>query len=369
MIYLDYASNYPVKKEVLDEFVRVESTYEGNCNSIHSLGRESLAFFHEIDDRMYHILNLDKEKYEIIYTSSASESNNMVTKGLFESYAGYSSTFLSSPFEHSSVNAALAYLKDKGANVLLLSSDSRGKLDVSDLKEKLRNKPILTCVSMVESETGSIQNVHEIQELVSQAGGYLLVDATQALGKIPFSLNGLDFVSFGPHKFGGILGTGVLVKRRDVVLTPLIHGGKSLSIYRSSSPALGLIASTIKATELALRDEKENYEYVKSLSSFFVSELKKNPHVQINSFLENPYVVNISYLGEKAADVVSYLDRNGICVSQKSACSITNTPSKVINSIYHDKKRASSSFRISLSSLTKKEELMTFLKILGEYHK
>lgn len=369
MIYLDYASNHPVRKEVLDEFVQVESTYEGNCNSIHGLGRESLAFFHEIEDRMYHLLNLDKEEYEVIYTSSASESNNMVIKGLFESYTGYSTNFLSSPFEHSSVNAALAYLKDKGADVLLLSSYPKGKLDLSDLKEKLKNRPILTCVSMVESETGAIQDVHTIQKIVSEAGGYLLVDATQALGKIPFALDGLDFVSFGPHKFGGILGTGVLVKRRDIVLAPLIHGGKSLSIYRSSSPALGLIASTIKATELALKDEKENYDYVKSLSSYLVSELEKNPHVLINSFLENPFVVNISYLGEKAFDVVSYLDRNGICVSQKSACSITNTPSKVINSIYHDKKRASSSFRISLSALTTKEELMTFLKILGEYHK
>ncbi len=122
MIYLDYASNHPVRKEVLDEFVKIESTYEGNCNSIHGLGRESLAFFHEIDDRMYHLLNLDKEEYEVIYTSSASESNNMVIKGLFESYTGYSTNVLSSPFEHSSVNAALAYLKDKGADVLLLSS-------------------------------------------------------------------------------------------------------------------------------------------------------------------------------------------------------------------------------------------------------
>lgn len=368
MIYLDYASNYPVRKEVLECFSKVESSFIGNCNSIHGLGRESLRFFHDIDDDMYRLLGISKEEYEIIYTSSATESNNMVIKGIHESYGGYSNSLVSSPFEHSSVNAALAYLKDKGADISLLASGSDGKVDLGDLREKLSKRPILTCITAVESETGTVQDVHAIQKMISEnKAGYLLSDATQAVGKLPFDFNGLDFVSFGPHKFGGILGTGVLVKRRDIVLTPLLHGGKSLSLYRSSSPALGLIASTHKALELALKEQKRNFDYVKSLCDWFVSELRKNPHIQINSFLENPFVINISYQGEKAMKVVDYLDRNGICVSQKSACSITNTPSKVINSIYHDKKRASSSFRVSISNLTTKEELMTFLNILGEY--
>ena len=135
MIYLDYSSNHPVDDEVLDTFVSVEKKYYGNCNSLHQAGKESLDFYNRINDSVLSLLHLDKNEYEVIYTSSATESNNTVIKGIYESYNGFGKSMLASEFEHNSVNAALSYLKDKGADIELVKTDEDGKMSISDLKK------------------------------------------------------------------------------------------------------------------------------------------------------------------------------------------------------------------------------------------
>lgn len=367
MIYLDYTANYPVKKEVLEAFCNEETKFYGNANSLHQAGSLAKEEYLRLLDNITSLLGLDKEKQEVILTSSATESNNMVIKGLFEAYSGTSSTFLSSEMEHSSVNGTLAYLKDKGANVELIKTDRNGQMDFSDFEKKASTHPLLTCLTCCESETGTIQDYLRFQRYIRENDlGFLLLDATQAIGKIPLALKDVDFVSFAPHKFGGLLGSGILIKRRDVVLTPLLHGGKSISLYRSSTPCLGLLASVECALRLALSSQEENFKKVSKLRDRFLKGIEKNKKILVNSFLENPYIINISYDGKKASSVVEYLSSCSICVSQKSACSITATPSKVINSIYHDRKRASESFRISLSDLTTEEEIDTLIKRLEE---
>jgi cysteine desulfurase len=367
MIFLDYASNYPVKDEVLDSFIEAEKKYYGNANSLHPLGRETFEFLKEVDRDIHSLLGIGDD-FEIIYTSSASESSNTVIKGLYDLHKGFRESFLSSEFEHTSVNSTLAYLKDQGADVSMVKTTSKGKMDLDNLRQKMENKPLLTCLTLVESEAGTIQDYHDVASIIHQnEESYLLLDATQAIGKIPFNFSDMDFVSFAPHKFGGIIGTGVLIRRKNIPVTPLIHGGKSLSMYRSSTPSVGLIASIRTALRIALENQEKNYDRVRLLCDRLVGGLKENPNIEINSFLENPYIVNLSYRNQRAMDVVSYLSTKGICVSQKSACSILNTPSKVINCIYHDKKRALSSFRVSLSELVREEEIDEFVKVLGEY--
>lgn len=360
MNYLDYAANYPACKEALDAFVQTERAYIGNANSTHLAGRRSLKRYRELNEERLKLLNLDKDEYEIIYTSSATESNNIAIKGIYGAYNAYSDYWVASPFEHSSVNACLSYLKDKGENIDLLKAESDGKISLSDLQAKRKKypHPLLTCCLLVESETGAIQPYHEIQNIVSQSeNAYLLVDATQAVGKIDVSFSGIDRVSFAPHKFGGLLGSGVLIKKKSIILTPLIHGGKSISMYRSSTPCLGLIASTVKAVELALKNREAHFKKTKETRDYLLSQLKEEERIRINSFDENPYIVNLSVEDIYGDDRVYELAKRGICVSQKSACSIPNTPSKPVRAIYHDKQRALESFRISLSSLTTKEEI------------
>lgn len=356
MLYFDYCANYPVKREVVEYLSLVETNNVGNANSIHALGISSHEKLNIIDNHIKEMLGLS-ETQEIVYTSSATESNNLAIKGIASSYCGFGKHILVSPYEHTSVNGALATLKDKGFDIEFLKLDNKGHIDLNALENSIREDTILVITIFVESETGLINDVNKISEIVKKHKNcHHLVDATQGITKEDIDLSSLELISFTPHKFGGLTGTGVLIKNKSTILTPLINGGKSNTIYRAGSIPLGLIASIEKAIELALASKEESNEKVTILRNYLVLELKKLKNIEIN-LEESPYILNISIKGKKASYVCDYLNKEGICVSQKSACSISNTPSKTIMALFNDKARALSSFRISLSDITTKEEV------------
>ena len=364
MIYLDYAANYPAKKEVLDALVDVELNYYGNYNSSHKLGIKSKEKYNELNNKIKDILSLD-DNYSIIYTSSATEANNLAIKGICSSYSGFGKKILVSELEHSSINGTLGYLKDNGFIVEFIKTLNNGQIDLNDLKEKLTNDVILVCVILVDGETGLMHDYKKISEVIKNSNAHFLVDATQAIGKFKLDFSYLELVSFAPHKFGGIIGSGCLIKRKNTILTPLFHGGESDSIYRSGSVPLGIIASIEKALELAYFSLEDNYSKVSKINEYILNELKQIKKIKINSF-SNPYIINISIDGILGRKSVDFLNEHDIYVSQKSACSIKNTPSKIIMAIYKDKKRASSSFRISLSELVTIEEAEQLIKVIKE---
>lgn len=365
MIYLDYAANYPTKKEVLDTLVETELNYIGNYNSSHKEGIKSKEKYNLLNSQIKNILSLNDD-FSIIYTSSATEANNLAIKGICASYSGFGKKILLSEEEHSSINGTLGYLKDNGFIVEFIKTLNNGQIDLDDLKNKLTDDVILVCVILIDGETGLIHDYKKISEVVKLGkNAHLLVDATQAIGKYRIDFSCLDLVSFTPHKFGGIIGSGCLIKRKSTILTPLFHGGESDSIYRSGSVPLGIIASIEKALELAYNQLDENYKKVSEINEYILNELKKIKKIKINSF-SNPYIINVSIDGISGSKSVAFLNEHDICVSQKSACSIKNTPSKIIMSIYKDKKRASSSFRISLSELVTLFEAKELINVIKE---
>ena len=198
----------------------------------------------------------------------------------------------------------------------------------------------------MDSELGTIQPVSEIAEILRDFPGCRLhVDATQAMGKIPVCLDGIDTLSFTPHKFYGLNGSGMLYKKKDLILEPLIHGGHSTTIYRSGTPALSLAA----AAKCAL------------------SDAISHPGVSINSPEDAvPHILNVSVKGIRGTRMQKALNEKGICVSVKSACAVEGTPSKAVYAVCRDRNRAINSFRISLSHLTTKKELDTFLQAFLE---
>lgn len=365
MIYLDYASNYPTKKEVLNYFNFIETNYIGNFNSTHPLGIISKGLYNDLNKDIKDILNLD-DNHEIIYTSSATESNNLAIKGIVKSYSGFGKKILVSEEEHSSINGALGSLKDQGYIIEQYKTLDNGEFDFNDLKNKLSDDVILVIGILVEDETGFIHDYKKLNDIVKGSkNAHLLIDATQAIGKFKIDLNELDLVSFTPHKFGGIIGSGCLIKKKDTILYPLINGGSSASIYRSGSVPLGIIGTIYKSLELAYKDLDINYKIVKDLNEYFINELNKIDGVLINSFT-NPYIINISIPSIPSYKSIEYFNNKEICISQKAACSIKNTPSKIIFAIYKDKKRAASSLRISISELTLIDEIDEFIKCLKE---
>ena len=373
-IYLDYAANTPVDKEVLKTFNEATIKYFGNPNSTHNLG---LAAKKQIDISTNNIINNFKEKYkinndmELIYTSGSSESNNLAIKGIARAYRESGKHIITTFLEHSSVSSPLTRLKEQGYEIDLVNINQDGKVNLEHLKSLLREDTILVSISSVDSEIGTIQPVEEIAKiLVDYPNCFFHVDCTQSIGKINTNLENVDLISFAPHKFYGLNGFGGLLKKKDIVLEPLIHGGSSSTIYRSGTPVIGQIIAMDKAVEIATKNQDDRNKYVESLNSKLREKLKEYEKVQINTTnTENPYILNLSINKVKAVDFKQELEKYGVCISIKSACSVVISPSRSVMAITHDRKRALSSWRISLSHLVTIEEIEEFLEIFDICYK
>ena len=373
-LYLDYAANTPVDEEVLKTFNNATLKYFANPNATHGLGVEVNEKIIKTTDE---IINLFKENtclndnMEIVYTSGSSESNNLAIKGVAQSYKENGKHIISTFLEHSSVSSPLSYLKEQGYEIDIVGITSDGKINLDELKRLIRNDTILVSVCYVDSEVGNVQPIQEIAEIVSKYPNcFLHVDATQAVGKTEVDFSGIDLISFAPHKFNGLNGFGGLLKKKDMVLEPLINGGASTTIYRSGTPVIGQICALEKALELTFDNFKKRYEYVNKLNEKLRSKLLSYDNVKINTVSKNnPYILNVSVNGIKAVDFKKKLEEYGVCISIKSACTVTITPSRIVMSMTHDRKRAFASWRISLSHLVTEEDIDKFLEIFDKCYK
>ena len=362
MTYLDYSATTPVSEEVLESFCEVSRKYIGNPNSLHRLGTEANEMINKATNQIAKLLNV--KPTEVIYTSGSSESNNLAIKGIAEKYKNRGNHIITTPFEHSSINGPLNYLSDNGFEVDIVKLDENGLVDIENLKSLIKDTTILVSINSVNSEIGLRQPIEEIGELLKEYPKlFFHVDMTQSIGKINIPLDNVDLMSFSAHKIYGLKGIGCLIKKEGINLEPLIHGGKSTTIYRSGTPAIGLICSISKALRLALNNLDEKYNHVLEINNYLKENLKKYDNVYINSNdYSIPFMLNISVIGIKPETLLHALEQDDIFISTQSACSSNTTLSKAVLSLTNDKKRAESSVRISLSALTTKEEINTFLK-------
>ncbi len=362
MIYLDYSANTPVDARVLEQFCAVERRCIGNANSHHQAGSAAKA---EIDAATIKIASLlGVQPAEIIYTSGASEANNFALKGLARLSRHTGRHIISTPLEHSSVSGTLTALQEQGYEIDLLDVKQDGTVDLEHLKDLLRPDTICVAITLVDSELGVVQPVQEIAAILkAYPHCHLHVDATQAVGKIPVSFEGVDTMSLTAHKFYGLNGIGLLIKRRNLALEPLIHGGESTTIYRSGTPTVALASSLACALDLAVTDLPGRVGHVAKLNAELRAALSTYPLVRINSPDHAiPHVLNLSVRNVKGTVFQRELDAKGVCVSVKSACSSDGLPSRAVFAVSRDRRNALSSWRISLSHLTTEDEIKAFLQ-------
>ncbi|MGN0614181.1 MAG: aminotransferase class V-fold PLP-dependent enzyme [Porcipelethomonas sp.] len=365
-VYLDYAANTPADPRVLDAYCRAVNENFANPNSHHTAGQNARESLDAATGSIAELLGVRPS--EIIYTSGASESNNLAVKGFAFSGRHMGKHIISTCLEHSSVSAALTFLQEAGYEIDLVNILPDGTVDLEHLKKLLCNDTILVSVCAVDSELGVIQPVDGIAQLVKQYPGCRFhVDATQAIGKIPFSFEGPDSISLAPHKFYGLGSCGILFKKENAVLEPLIHGGASTTIYRSGTPDTAMAAASETALRIAVSELKKRYDIVAGHNAYLREQLSGFPLVRINS-PENavPHILNLSVKGVKSLKMQQALDLHGISVSTKSACSVPNTPSRAVYAVTHDRKNALCSWRISLSHLTTRSELERFSDVFRE---
>src|SRR5574344_359542 len=369
MVYLDYSATTPVNKEVLDSFDKVCLDYPGNPNSLHKLGTRNAKLISDATEQIKKILNI--HDMEVIYTSGASESNNTVIKGVASKYSNRGKHIITSPFEHSSINAPLNYLANLGYDIDFVELNVDGTVNLDNLKSLIRDDTILVSISSVNSELGIRQPIEEIAKIVKEYPKcFFHSDMTQSIGKVKIDMKDIDFISFTAHKFFGIKGIGCLLKRESIVIDPLIHGGKSTTVYRSGTPAPALIASLSKALRLIYTDFDNKYNHVLELNNYLKEKLSKYEKVFINSNnVSIPHILNISVIDVKPETFLHALERYDIYISTQSACSSSNTSSTAVFNLTHDEKRSTSSIRISLAYLTTKEEIDYFISSFDKCYK
>lgn len=359
MIYLDYSATTFIDKKVLYEFNKACLKYKGNPNSSHKLGIKAKKKIEKVSNKIFNLLDIKDSK--IIYTSGATEANNLAIKGVCNANKG--KHIITTRLEHSSVIAPINRLASNDYDVSFVNLTNDGVVDIKDLKSKLRDDTILVSICYIDSELGIKQNIEEIASLLKEYPNcYFHVDATQAIGKIKPNFDNVDLISFSAHKFFGIKGIGALVKKNSVKIMPLLDGGSSTTKHRSGTPTTELIISLSKALELAYSNFDKKLKHIKLLNEDLKDFLSGYKDIKINN-TKNSIDQNINFSVRNSDKLVELLNEKEVYVSTKSACSSSESLSKAIMAVYNDEKRAENSIRISLSYETTKKAIKKFKKI------
>ncbi len=361
MIYLDYSATTPVLKEVLDSYNKVTTDYFGNANSMHLLGVKSHELLVSATKQIASILKIKED--EIIYTSGSTESNNLALVGLALARGKKGSHIIVSKLEHESIYGICKFLEDNGFIIDYVENNEDGVIDLDNLKNLIFKDTILVSICAVNSETGIRQPLKTIKQVIMKENANVVFhsDMTQAIGKIPINLNDVDMASFSGHKIYGPKGIGMLYKKENIRIKPLLYG--SNNDVRPGTPPLPLIVAFSKAIRIANEDLKTKEDKVKKLNERIHEHLAQKPNIKINKTKYSIYhILNISLMDIKPETFIHALEKHDVYVSSNTACSSGKISTAVLN-LYRDKIRALTTIRISLSYLTTMEEVNEFLDI------
>lgn len=367
MIYLDYSATTKTNKKVLKRFIKINKLFF-NPNSDYKQAARVQKIINVTTNNIKQSLNTTN--HDIIFTSGASEANNMIIKGLSDSLKN--KHIITTKLEHASVVGPLGYLQKKGFKIDFVNLDKNGQVDLEHLKQLINPNTTLVTIAAVDSEIGIRQPIEKIAKLLKSYENVIFhTDITQCLGKDIIDLTNIDFASASGHKIYGFKGVGFILKRENLKIIPLIHGGKSTTIYRGGTPATELIDSLNTSLNILMPNIKNNYNYVQKLNAYLKQLLKNNNNIKINSTNKSlPHIVNISILNTDPLVIQKKLADSNILISTQTACSLNSNMSLAVLTITDDIKRAETSLRISLSYLTTRKEIKIFIKklnfILGE---
>ena len=370
MIYLDYSATTPVMYDVLESYNKASRDYIGNANSLHALGTKSRALLNSATRQISELFSVMDS--EIIYTSGATESNNMALKGVALAYAKRGKHIIVSKLEHPSIYDICGYLEKLGFQISYVNNDEEGLIDFEDLKNKIRPDTILVSICAVNSETGVRQPLKTLRQIIKKENSNTLFhsDMTQAVGKIAVNLHDIDLASMSAHKIFGPKGIGILYKSERVLLVPLIHGSSHHSDLRPGTPPLPLIVAMSKALRIALNDLERKENFVKKLNDKICEEFKKYEKIKINKTKYSiPHILNISLMNINPETFIHAMEEDEVYLSTNTACSSGDLSTSVM-AIYNDKKRATTTIRISISHITTNDEINKFLNFFDiEYQR
>lgn len=361
MIYLDYSATTPVSFEVLDTFNRTTKEFIGNPNSLHKLGVKSQDLINSATKQIADICNIMPR--EVIYTSSATEANNLAIIGTILANQNTGKHLIVSKLEHPSIYKICDYLESIGFEVSYVDNDEDGLVNFDHLKKLVKEDTVLVSVCAVNSETGVRQPLKMIRQIIKKENNNTLLhsDFTQAIGKVPVNFNDVDLASLSGHKIFAPKGIGMLYRNEKVKIKPLIYGSSKSNELHPGTPAVALIASFAKALRIALTDLEKKERFVLRLNEKLVKEFSIHKDILINQTKYSiPHILNISLNNIKPETFIHALEEKDVYIGTNTACS-SGDLSTAVMAIYNDKKRATSTIRISISHVTTSDEINQFV--------
>jgi len=362
MIYFDYNGTAPLQKKIFSKLNSINIKNFANPSSVHKFGRNSKKIIEEVRNKLKEKINASN--YNVIYTSGATESNNLAIKG-FTKKNDIKKIF-SFKTEHLSV---LDVINEIQTEKFFFETDKTGAIDLNKVEDVLQKekKPFLFSVMLANNETGIINPVKEIAFLVKKNGGFIHSDGVQALGKITININdlNLDLFSLSSHKIGGLSGSGALLIKKGINISPeLMGGGQERSLRPGTENVLGIFVfgEVLDNLEELIEFSKNQ---LKEYRNYFESQIKKVSNEIIIFGEDCERLPNTSFFSHPflSSDTqVALLDQNGFCVSSGSACSSGKIDhSHVLQALNVEKKYLDSAIRVSLGWENTKSEVQSLV--------
>ena len=372
MIYFDNAATTRASQEVAEKVTEMLCHHFGNPASINKLGlqaEKAIRKTTEILSRGIHC-----KENEIFYTSGGTEGDNWAIFGTAEGYQRQGKHLITTKIEHPAVKKPMEALQQKGYEITYLSVDKKGKIDLQELENAIREDTILVSVILINNETGVIQEADKIGKLIKQKNNATLfhVDAVQAFGKYDIDVEKMkiDLLTMSGHKINGPKGVGMLYKREGLKVKPYILGGGQQQGQRSGTENGAGVAGLGVAADICFQNMKKNQETVFQIKKTLAEGILELDDVQINGdTLEksSPYVLNVTFKGLRSEVLLHALESKDIFVSAGSACdSKKKVGSPVLTEMGLPFKEIEGAVRFSFCQYNTVEEAKECLKQLKE---
>jgi len=360
-IYLDNSATTPVAGEVIAAMEPYLGVEYGNPSSLHRFGRRARAAIEEARSAIAETIGADPS--EIVFTSGATEADNLAIKGL--AFARPDKRHIvTSKIEHHAVLHACQWLEERGYEVTYLDVDPDGKVDPEAVRDAIRDDTLLVSIMAGNNEIGTIEPIGEIGAICRERGVPFHTDAVQAYGKVDIPTGEVDLLSVSAHKLNGPKGVGFLYVRKGIRLSPLLSGGGHEGGLRSGTENVPGIVGFAAAARLAFAERDTVVPRLEAFREELIDRVMQIPAVRLNGHRTEslPHIANFSFAGIEGESLVMKLDQRGIAVSTGSACSSPNLePSHVLVAIRVPLSMAHGSLRVSTGRQTTEEEIDRFL--------
>lgn len=369
-VYLDYAATTPVDPRVVRVMLPFFSENFGNTMSLHSFGQDAKFALDQSRQTLADLINA--EANEIIFTSSATESNNTAIKGCALSLSkgrDAKNHIIISSIEHPCIIESVKWLKSQGFEITKLPVDRYGLVNPEDVKKSITEKTILVSVIHASNEIGTIEPIAKIGEICRKKGVYFHTDACQSFGKIPIDVKkmNIDLLTASSHKICGPKGVALLYIRAGVKIEPILHGGGQENGLRSSTVNVPAIVGFAKAAEICDQEMVEESKRQIKLRDKLIKSFSKIKDSHLSGHPKNRLANNVNFWFEfvEGESLIMRLDLEGIACSTGSACSSFKLePSHVLLATGLKPQEAHGSLRVSLGRFTTEKEINQLIKVL-----